>query len=72
MMAQIIISLTKSVGVARTDQYAGIVTQIKGKLLNRVMVIINCVPFQEGTSLERKELAPRGSELFPLRAVPFC
>ena len=33
--------------------------------------LVNCVFFQNGDFSLRKEFAPRGSEFFPLRAVPF-
>ena len=35
------------------------------------MILFNCVPFPNGNFSERKEFAPRGSEFFPLRAVPY-
>ena len=35
------------------------------------MIIFNCVPFRNGNFSQRKEFAPRGSEFFPLRAVPY-
>ena len=56
-----------SKGVARTLKK---VTHIKGRLLYQAMIFYNCVPFQNGNFSKRKELAPRGSEFFPLIAVP--
>ena len=35
------------------------------------MILFNCVPFQNGNFSERKKFAPRGSEFFSLRAVPY-
>ena len=46
-------------------------THIKGRLLAPSMILFNCVPFQNGNFSQTKEFAPRGSELFPLRAVPY-
>ena len=47
------------------------VMHIKGRLLDQAVVLFNCVPFQKGNFSRRKKFAPRGSEFFPLRAVPF-
>ena len=46
-------------------------THIKERLLDQAMVLFICVPFQNGNFSKRKEFAPRGSEFFPLRAVPY-
>ena len=54
-------------GVARTPK----ATHIKGKLLDQAVILSNCAPFQNENFSERKEFAPRGSEFFPLRAVPY-
>ena len=42
------------------------------KLLDQAVILSNCVPFQNENFSERKEFAPRRSEFFPLRAVPYC
>ena len=48
------------------------VTRIKGRLLEQAMIHFSCVPFSKmGTSLKRKNLLPKGSEFFPLRAFPY-
>ena len=52
-------------------QNAEKVTQIKGRLLDQAMILFNYVPFQNENFSQRKEFAPRGSEFFPLRAVPY-
>ena len=44
------------------------VTHIKGRLLYQAMIPYNYVPFQNRNFSLRKEFAPRGSEIFPLRA----
>ena len=43
------------------------VMHIKGRPLDQAVILFNCVPFQIG----KEEFAPRGSEFFPLRAVPY-
>ena len=43
---------------------------IKGRLLDQAVILFNWVPFH-GNSSERKEVAPRGSKFFPLRAIPY-
>ena len=59
-------------------QYYGVdrtlkrVTHIKVILLDHSVILFNYVPFQNGNFSLRKEFAPRGSEFFPLRAVPQC
>ena len=35
------------------------------------MILFYCVPFQNGNFSKKKEFAPRGSEFFPLGAVPY-
>ena len=45
-------------------------THIKGRLLDQAVILINCVSFQNGNFSLRKEFTRRGSEFFPLRAVP--
>ena len=45
-------------------------THIKGRLLYQAMILYNYVPLQNGIFSSRKEFSPRGSEFFPLRAVP--
>ena len=52
------------------SQNAEKVTHIKGRLLDQAVILFNCIPFQNGNFSLRKEFAPRGSEFFPLRAVP--
>ena len=52
------------------SQNAENVTHIKGRLPDQAVILFNCVPFQNGNFSKRKEFAPRGSEFFPLRAVP--
>ena len=52
------------------SQNAEKVTHIKGRLLYQAMILYSYIPFQNGNFSERKEFAPRGSEFFPLRAVP--
>ena len=52
------------------SQNAEQVTHIKGRLLYPSMILYNYVPFQNGNFSQRKEFAPKGSEFFPLRAVP--
>ena len=52
-------------GVPSTDsdqQNAEKCTHVKGKLLDQVMILFNCVPFQNGNFSSKKEFAPRGSE----------
>ena len=46
-------------------------THIKGRLLDQAVIFINCVPFQNVNFSYRKEFAPRGSEFFPWRVVPY-
>ena len=53
------------------SQNAEKVTHIKGRLLDQTVFRFNCVPFHNENFSERKEFAPRGSEFFPLRAVPY-
>ena len=53
------------------SQNAERATYIKGKLLDQAVVLLNCAPFQIRNVSLREEFAPRGSEFFPLRAVPF-
>ena len=53
------------------SQKAKNVTHIKGRLLDQAVILFNCVPFPYGNFSERNEFAPRGSEFFPLRAVPY-
>ena len=53
------------------SQNAEKVTRIKGRLLYQAMILFNYAPFQNGNFSQRKEFAPRGSELFPFRAVPY-
>ena len=54
-------------GVARTLKK---VMHVKGRQLYQAMIFYNNVPFQNGKFSQRKELAPREGEFFPLRAVP--
>ena len=54
-----------------SSQNAEKVTHIKERLLEQAVIIFNCVPYQNGNCSYRKEFAPRGSEFFPLKAVPF-
>ena len=37
----------------------------------QAVILFNYIPFQDRNFSERKEFAPRGSEFFPLRAVPY-
>ena len=53
------------------SQNAEKVTHIKRTLLDQEVILFNCVPFQNGNFSLRKELAPRGSQFFPLREVPY-
>ena len=43
----------------------------KGRLLDQAMILFNRVPFQNWNFSQRKEFAPRGSEFFLLRVVPY-
>ena len=52
-------------------QNAEIFTHIKGRLLERAVILINCVPFQNSNFSESKEFAPSGSEFSSLRRVPY-
>ena len=61
-----------SSGLARMSQNAKKATHVKGRLLDQAMILFNRVPFQNGTFSLRKEFAPRGRELLPLRAVSYC
>ena len=54
--------------VARTPKVA----HIKGRLLDQAVIVFNCVPFKNWNFSKRKEIAPRRSEFFPLRAVHFA
>ena len=47
------------------------VTHIKGRLLDQAVILFNWVPFHNENFSERKELAPRGSQFFPLKAVHY-
>ena len=47
------------------------ITHIKGRLLSQAVSQFNYVPFHNGNFPEWKEFAPRGSEFFPLREVPY-
>ena len=49
------------------NQNSELVTHIKGRLMKRIVILINCVPFQNGTSLKGKNSLQR-SEFFSLRA----
>ena len=51
------------------SQNAEKVMHIKGRLLDQTMILYNYAPFQNGNFSKRKELAPRGSESFPLGVV---
>ena len=53
------------------SQIAEKVTHIKGRLLGQAALLFNCFPFQNGNFSLREEFAPRGSDFFPLRAVPY-
>ena len=53
------------------NQNAEKVTHTKGRLLDQTVVLFNCVLFPNKNLSERKEFASRGSEFFPLRAVPY-
>ena len=53
------------------SQSAEIVAHIKVRLLGQAVVRLNCVPFQNGNFSLRKEFAPSGSEILPLRAVAY-
>ena len=46
-------------------------THIDGRLPGQAVILLNCAPFQNWNFSLRKEFAPRGSEFFPLRAVPY-
>ena len=57
-------------GVARTLEK---ITHIKGRLLYQAVILFSYfynMPFKKQNFSESKEFAPRGSEFFPLRAVP--
>ena len=56
--------------MAYPGQNAENVRHIKGIPLDQAVVLFNCIPFQIGNFSSRKEFAPKGSESFPLRAVP--
>ena len=62
-------------GLTHSDQWrrqdAEKVMYIKGGLLDQAMILFNCVSFQNVNCSKRKEFAPRGSEFFPFRAVPY-
>ena len=53
------------------SQNAKNVTHIKGRLHDQAVNLFHCVPLQNGNFSYRKELAPRGSKFFPLRAVRY-
>ena len=53
------------------SQNAEKVTHIKERLSDQAVILFNFGPFQNRNFSERKEFAPRGSEFFPLRAVPY-
>ena len=44
--------------------------KVTHRLLNQTMILSNCIPFQNENFSYRKEFALRGSEFFPLKAVP--
>ena len=44
---------------------------INERLLDQAKILFNYVTFQNWNFSKRKEFAPRGSEFFPLRAVPY-
>ena len=50
--------------IQRCSQNAEKVTHIKVRLLDQVMILFNCVPFQMGTSLKGKNLLPEGANYF--------
>ena len=54
-------------GVARTLKN----THIKGRLLDLAVILFKCVRFENQNFSYRNEFAPRGSEFFPLRAIPY-
>ena len=37
---------------------------IKGRLLDQAVILFNCVPFQNGTSLKGKNVLPQGANSF--------
>ena len=39
-------------------------THIKGRLLEQAVILLNCVPFQMGTSLQGKNLLPAVANSF--------
>ena len=57
--------------VQRRSRNADKVTHINGSLLERAVILINYVPFQNRHISLRKEIAPRGSKFFSLREVPY-
>ena len=57
-------------GLQWRSQNAGKVKHIKGRVMNQVMILYNNVPLKWELLL-KEEFAPRGSEFFPLRAVPY-
>ena len=61
------------VGETNKYQYQNVqkVTHLKGRLLDQAIILFICIPFQNGNFSQRKELAPGGSEFFPLRAVSY-
>ena len=66
----IAISLNIVIAQGRS-QSAEKIKYIKGRLLDQVVIIFNCVPFRNGNFSQTKAFAPRGSEFFPLRAVSY-
>ena len=47
------------------------VMHIKRRLLDQAVIVFNCIPIRNWNFSLRKKVAPRESEFFPLRAVPF-
>ena len=50
----------------RGSNNANKVTHIKGRLLERAVILFNCAPFQMETSLKGKNLLPAGANYFLL------
>ena len=57
-------SIDWSLNTQKRSQNAEKVSHIKGRLLDQTMNLINCAPFQNGTSLKGKNSTPEGANSF--------
>ena len=71
ILGQIWLGIQISESLQWRSQSTEKVTHIKGRLLDQAVILLNSVPFRNGNFSSWKEFAPRGSEFFPVRVVPY-